>query len=135
MKKILLIFVLGFLFSPSTLLAQDEELKKPKDAGITEFDEFKNNAFGMYKNSLKFKTMVENGEKFTTDDVKAVDKLQKELSEMSEKTEQMVKKAKSAKPMTKAPKAGKNTQAAGKALKVGGDNLKYVVENMVKAEE
>lgn len=130
-----MLIALGLFLIPTILVAQDEELKKPKDAGIKEYDDFKNNAFGIYTKSLKFKTMVENGEKFSTDDVKEVDKLQGDLSAMKEKTEKMVKNAKSAKPMTKAPKATKNTQAAGKALKVGGENLKYVAENMVKENE
>ena len=54
---------------------------------------------------------------------------------MWEKTKAMVKNAKKAKPITKASKALKNTQMAGKALKVGGENSKYVADNMVKAEE
>ncbi|MCP4457013.1 MAG: hypothetical protein GY816_03140 [Cytophagales bacterium] len=135
MKKLLLMTALGLLFVPTILHAQDDVLKKPKDSGISEFDDFKNNAFSIYKSSREFKAMVDNGDKFSADDVKAVNKLQEDTRAMKDKTEQMVKSAKKAKPMTKAPQAGKNTQAAGKALEAGGTNLQYVVDNMVKAEE
>lgn len=79
-----MLIALGLMIMPSILLAQDKEMKKPKDAGIAEFDEFKNKAFGIYKNSLKFKTMVDTGDKFTVEDVRAVDKLQEDARAMKD---------------------------------------------------
>lgn len=139
MKKLIMLITLGLFIAPSILLAQDEEpeaeLEKPKDAGIADFDAFKNKAFDIYEKSLKFKTMVENEEKFAAKDVLEVNKLQKDVREMKDTTEEMIKGAKKAKPLSKAGKAVKNTKAASEALKVGGENLKYVAENMVKADE
>jgi hypothetical protein len=116
------------------VLAQDD-LEKPKDMGVSEFDEFKNNAFAIFKKSQDFKKMVDEGQKFTADDVKAVDDLKNDLAALQEKSEALVKKAKDVKPMTKAPAATKNTQASVKALKRSGENLAYVTDNMVKEED
>ena len=134
MKKAILLTTICLFFIPMLLIAQDEELKKPKDIGVAEFDEFKNNSFSIYKSSLEFKTRVDNGETLSADDVKAVKKLQEDVAAMSEKTEKMIKNASNVKPMTKAPQAGKNTKASGKALKFSSANLQYVLDNMITEE-
>lgn len=131
MKNLLLLFVLAL---PCITMAQDD-LEKPKDMGIAEFDEFKNNSFAIFKKSQDFKKMVDEGQKFTAEDVKAVDALKNDLAALQETSEAVAKKAKDVKPMTKAPAATKNTQAAAKALKRSSENLTYVTENMVKEEE
>ena len=72
MKKLLMLITLGLFLTPGILLAQDDEkLENPKNSRIKEYDEFKNNAFGIYSKSLKFKKMVDNGEKFTVEDVRS----------------------------------------------------------------
>lgn len=131
MKNLLMLILLAL---PCLVMSQDD-LEKPKDMGIAEFDEFKNNAFDIFKKSQNFKKMVDDGQKFTADDVKAVDALKNDIAALQEKSEAVVKKAKDVKPMTKAPAATKNTQAATKALKRSSENLAYVTENMVKEEE
>jgi hypothetical protein len=130
MKNLLMLLVLAL---PCLVCAQDD-LKKPKDIGISEFDEFKNNSFAIYKKSNDFKKMVDEEQKFTPEDVKAVNALKDDLIALQEKSEALVKKAKDVKPMTKAPAATKNTQAAGKALKRTSENLTYVTENMIPEE-
>ena len=135
MKKLILLIAVAMFSAPLLLSAQDEELEKPKDVGVAEFDEFKNTSFSIYKNSLKFKTMAENGDKFTKDDVNDVTKLQDDLTKLQEKTEAMLKNAGNVKPMTKAPKVTKIVKASAKALKVSAENLKYISENMVTADD
>jgi hypothetical protein len=132
MKNLLTLLI---VMVPLFLTAQDAEPENPKDSGIEEFDSFKNSSFRIFKESKKFRTKVDNGEKFTPEDINAVDKLQKELSELQGKTEAMMSKAKEVKPPTKVPTVTSNTKEAGKALKLGAANLKYVTENMVKEEE
>jgi len=133
MKKFIMMAILGVLFIPSTLQAQD--LEKPKDCGSEEFDAFKNKAFGISSKTFSFRNKIDNGEKFTVKDIEEVDKLKEDLAEIKDKTADMVANAKKAKPMKTKMMAVKNTNTASNALKIGGENLKYITENMVKAEE
>jgi len=148
--KILTLLTTIILSSVFSTYAQD--VQKPKNINISEFDDFKNASFGVQEDSgtlLESITTVEseiqnysgvmntmgieklrNNYKALKDGVTSSADLSKRLTELTGQSSALMKKAKSAKPMTKRPAAAKNTQQSMKALDVGKGNLTQIQEKL-----
>lgn len=124
MKKVLVMLLMGALMAPMTLSAQDD-LARPKNSGVKEFDEFKNNAFNIYEGSVKFRAKVEGEEELAPEDLEAMDKLRMELKKLDDTSQEMVSKAGKLKSL-KAPKAVKNTKTSVKALAMAKENFQFI---------
>ncbi len=133
MKKALVITLILGLIAPVISNAQ-EDLKRPDNSGIEEYDQFKNQAFDIYEASVDFK-MKANGEAgLSADDIKKANELRVDLATLNDKANDMVASAKKLKSL-KAPKAVGNTNNAIKALKAAIANFDEISDKLTGSDE
>jgi vacuolar-type H+-ATPase subunit I/STV1 len=148
MKQLITMVLLGAFLIPLSMYAQD--VQRPKNVGISEFDNFKNSSFDIKEESASLKADV----KQIDDEVKgysgvintvgvdklrtnlaalkgskeSVSKLNEKLGVLDEQGKTLVQKAKSVKPKMKSVGATKNTNSSVKGLNLAKDDLKAVGE-------
>ena len=148
MRK-LTIAILIFALSPFVLSAQDD-LERPKNIGVSDFDNFKNSSFDIKDESATLKesvTQIDNEiknysgvmntisvEKIKTnlkalkDSKEAVATLTNRISSLDEKSKALLENAKNLKPKTKSIGATKNTNKSVKGLGIAKEDLKGVTD-------
>lgn len=133
------LLAVAFLLSITSfnLLAQDN-LKRPKNIGDPEYDNFKNSSFNIYFNLKKYRKSIDSldtnissymedsenvslktlkeDKKSAQNLVKSVKKLKTEFQRLDDRAKTLAKNAKSIAPKTKSVKAVKNTNKSIKAL-------------------
>ena len=145
MKKLVSVFILLGLFTSSLVVnAQD----RPKNIGVSDFDNFKNSSFDVQEESASLKedvTQIDNeikqysgvmntiGVAKIKEDLKALKGSQKAVKVLSDKIgdltpqgKTLLENAKDVKPKMKSVSATKNTNKSGKGLDIAKDDLKSV---------
>jgi len=147
MKKLILFLFLGLIFAPFLTMAQDE-VKRPKNIGVGDYDSFKNSSFDIKDESASLKDNVGQIDKEVKsysgimntigieklkanlkalkDSKDAVKKLTAKISELDDQGKALLEGVKNVQPRTKSPAAGKNTKASVKGLTIAKDDLKGV---------
>jgi len=155
MKNFVSIFMLlGFIFFSYVLIAQ-ESVDRPKDVGVSDYDNFKNSSFDVQDESASLKenvTQIDNEikqysgvmntlsvskirENLTAlkESKQAVKVLSDKLADLSPQGKTLVENAKNVTPKMKSVSASKNTNKSMKALDLSKNDLKSVGE-MLEAD-
>ena len=150
-KSLVLLILLGLFISPGVMNAQDkEDVERPKNIGVSDFDSFKNSSFDVKDESASLKkdvTHIDNEIKTYSGVIntigvqklkenfkaligiqKAIKELTKEIGELDEQGKSLLENAKNVKPKTKSPSATKNTKKSIQGLDIAKDNIKVVTE-------
>lgn len=148
-KSILFVMFTCIFFLPGIMLAQDkEDVERPKDIGVSDFDNFKNTSFDIKDESATLKESVTHidkeiknysgiintiGVQKLKDDVKAlyesqdaVKKLNEKIGKLDDQSKALLENAKNVSPKTKSLSATKNTDKSTKGLAIAKDDLKAV---------
>ena len=150
-KSLVLLILLGIFIFPGVMNAQDKkDVERPKNIGVSDFDNFKNSSFDVKDESASLKenvTHIDNeiknysgvintigvqklkeNLKALQESQKAIRELSKEIGELDEQAKALLENAKNVKPKTKSISATKNTNKSTKGLGIAKDNLKVVTE-------
>ena len=148
MKKYVLFLFVLIMIIPFASIAQDDDVKRPKNIGVGDYDVFKNNSFDIKDESSSLYTSVSqldkeiknySGiintigiEKLKTnlkalrESKDAVKVLTAKISDLDTQAKSLLEGAKKVKPVTKSPQATKNTNKSIKGLKLAKNDLSAV---------
>ena len=161
-KSFTLYILLGVFLSLGVLQAQDDEDKKkkkekeverPKDSGVADYDNFKNNSFDVLdesKSLLENVTHIDNEIKGYSgvmntigkeklmknlsaikDSKSTVETLLKKIGELSKTGQELLTNVKSVSPKTKSLSASKNTKTSNSGLDTSKGHLKDIIHLLV----
>ena len=147
MKKITSLMMIALFILPMLTIAQDE-VKRPKNIGVADFDNFKNSAFDIQEESSTLRSSVEqiDGEvknysgtintigidklksnySALKDSKGAVATITQRLTQLDDQSKSLLEKAKNFKPKMKSISATKNTNASIQGLGKAKEDLKAV---------
>jgi vacuolar-type H+-ATPase subunit I/STV1 len=148
MKNLSLYLFGALIMFPVLTMAQDKEVKRPDNIGVSDYDSFKNTSFDIKDESttLKDNVMVidkevkeyagiintigvdklRNNLKALKESSDAVKKLNVRIGELKEQGQTLVEGAKNVKPRTKSPKAASNTKKSIKGLDLAKGDLSSI---------
>jgi len=147
MKNLLMLLVLGMIVMPMSIQAQDD-VKRPKNIGVSDFDNFKNSSFDVREESAslnenvgKIDSEVKNysgvmntigvgklKENLATlkESNKALKVLNDKIGDLDNDGKTLLENAKKVKPKMKSVNATKNTNQSIKGLGLAKTDLKSV---------